>query len=78
MMVINKTKYAEIGRKMRALPPEKSGATYEWEELVNKMCASDDAGLHDAGIKERDELLQQKQGEAKICRDRSGHDVGEH
>jgi hypothetical protein len=58
MIAINKTKYAEIGRQMRALPPEKSGSTYEWEELVNKMCASEDAGLHDVGVKERDELQQ--------------------
>jgi len=55
-MVINKAKYAEIGRQMRALPSEKPAATHEWEELVNKMCASDDAGLHDVGIKERNEL----------------------
>ena len=56
VMVINKAKYAEIGRQMRALPPDKPGTTYKWEELVNKMCASDDAGLHDIGIKERYEL----------------------
>ena len=56
MMVFNKSKYAEIGRKIRAIPPEKSGSTYEWEELVHKMCASDDAGLHNIGIKELSEL----------------------
>jgi len=56
MIVMNKTKYAEIGRQMRALPPEKPVTTYKWEELVNKMCASDDAELHDIGIKERNEL----------------------
>jgi hypothetical protein len=56
MIAINKTKYAEIGRQMRAIPPEKPGSTYKWEELVNKMCASEDAGLHDVGVKERDEL----------------------
>jgi len=56
MIVINKTKYAEIGRQMRALPLEKPATTYKWEELVNRMCASDDDGLRDVGIKERNEL----------------------
>lgn len=56
MMVINKTKYAEIGRRMRAIPLEKPGSSYEWEELVQKLCVSDDAGLHDIGIKELGEL----------------------
>ena len=56
MMVFNKSKYAEIGRKIRAIPTEKSGSTHEWEELVHKMCASDDAGLHNIGIKELSEL----------------------
>lgn len=60
MIVINRTKYAEIGRQIRALPPEKPGTTYKWEELVNKMCASDDAALHDVGIKERDELHRKR------------------
>ncbi|NTV48927.1 MAG: hypothetical protein HGB32_10160 [Geobacteraceae bacterium] len=60
MIALDKTKYAEIGRQMRALTSEKPGATYEWEELVNKMCASDDTALHDIGIKELDEL-QHKQ-----------------
>lgn len=60
MIAIDKAKYAEIGRQMRALPPEKPGIPYKWEELVNRMCASDDAGLHDVGIKERDELQQKK------------------
>jgi hypothetical protein len=56
MMVMNKMKYAEIGRKIREIPLEKPGASYEWEELVQKLCASDDAGLHDIGIKELGDL----------------------
>lgn len=56
MMVVNNAKYVEIGRKMRELPPEKSGSSYEWEELVQKLCASVDTELHDIGIKELDEL----------------------
>lgn len=56
MMVINKTTYAEIGRKIRALPPEKPAASHEWEELVEKMCASDDDELHGTGVKELNEL----------------------
>jgi hypothetical protein len=50
------TKYAEIGRKMRDIPLDKSGPRYEWEELVQKLCASDDVWLHDIGIKELGEL----------------------
>lgn len=56
MLGINKTKYAEIGRKMRELPIEKSAASYEWEELVERMCASGDIRLHDIGNRELDEL----------------------
>lgn len=56
MMVINKTTYAEIGRKLRALPPEKTVASHEWEELVEKMCASVDDELHGTGVKELNEL----------------------
>jgi len=56
MIVINRTKYAEIGRKMRAIPHETPGASYEWEELVHKLCASGDAQLHEIGSRERDKL----------------------
>ena len=56
MTSINITKYAEIGRKMRELPLEKHGASYEWEELVEKLCASGDARLHGIGIREFGEL----------------------
>lgn len=35
------------------------GPSYEWEELVQKLCASDDAGLHEIGVGELD-LLRQK------------------
>ncbi len=35
------------------------GPSYEWEELVQKLCASDDAGLHEIGVRES-ELLRQK------------------
>jgi hypothetical protein len=50
--------YAEIGRKMRAIPQEKSDTSHEWEELVEKMCASGDAVLQDIGNKEHDTLNQ--------------------
>ncbi len=49
---INKKKYAEIGQQMRAIPPEKTIPTHEWEELVQRMCNSDDDGLRDIGIVE--------------------------
>lgn len=60
MMVMNKTKYAEIGRKMREIPLETHMSSYEWEELVEKLCASDDAGLRDIGAKELYDLLHRR------------------
>jgi len=51
-MIINKEKYAEIARKMRELPLEKHGSSYEWDELVEKLCASSDHGLNLIGIRE--------------------------
>jgi hypothetical protein len=56
MMVIHKTKYAEIGSKMREMPTEKHISSYEWEELVEKLCASDDASLHGIGVREKDKM----------------------
>jgi hypothetical protein len=58
MIVTNKIRYAEIGRKIKALPLEKPFSSYEWEELVQKMCDSSDSGLHSIGIKELNELKQ--------------------
>ena len=49
---MNKIKYAEIGRKIREIPLEKTDTSYEWEELVQKMCASDDADLQEIGNRE--------------------------
>ena len=60
MASINKANYVEIGRKMRALPLEKPVASYEWEELVEKLCASDDACLHEIGVKELYDLLHER------------------
>jgi hypothetical protein len=51
-------KYAEIGRKMRGIPQQKADTSYEWEELVQKLCVSDDAGLRDIGVREL-KILQQ-------------------
>jgi len=56
VICMDKTRYADIGRKLRAIPLEQSDSSYEWEELVERLCASDDAGLHDIGIKELGEL----------------------
>jgi hypothetical protein len=58
-MGMNKPKYAEIGRKMREIPVDTPCSSYEWEELVEKLCASDDAGLHEIGVREL-EILRQK------------------
>jgi len=60
MMEMNKTKYAEIGRRMRELPLETHISSYEWEELVEKLCASNDAGLRDIGAKELYDLLKRR------------------
>jgi hypothetical protein len=57
---MGKTNYAEIGRRMRAIPVEQPGTSYEWEELVEKMCASEDAGLHEIGVKELYDLLHKR------------------
>jgi hypothetical protein len=58
MMIMNKSKYVEIGRMMRRVPVEKACPSYEWEELVQKLCASDDPGLHSIGERELEVLLQ--------------------
>ena len=60
MMDMNKTIYAEIGRKMREIPLETHMTSYEWEELVEKLCASDDAGLRGIGAKELYDLLHRR------------------
>ena len=58
MMKTGNAKYAEIGRRMREIPHEQAGASYEWEELVHKLCASDDDGLRGIGVREL-KILQQ-------------------
>jgi hypothetical protein len=60
MPAINKSKYIEISRKISEMPLDKFGSTYQWEELVQKMCASKDAGLQQIGIKELGELKKNK------------------
>ncbi|HEY3309689.1 MAG TPA: hypothetical protein VGJ93_14645 [Desulfuromonadaceae bacterium] len=67
MLVANKTKYAEIGRKMRKVPLENHCSSYEWEELVHKLCASDDAGLHAIGVREL-EILRDKYLAVEFCK----------
>jgi hypothetical protein len=59
MTDMDQAKYAELGRKIREVPLEPPGSSYEWEELVQKLCASNDAGLHEIGVREL-ELLRQK------------------
>jgi hypothetical protein len=56
MLVMNDTKYAEIGRKIRAIPLEKHFPSYEWEELVEKLCKSNDPALHAIGVRELDQM----------------------
>lgn len=52
MMILNRAKYAAIGRRIREIPPEKPDSSYEWEELVERLCLSDDVHLHEIGVKE--------------------------
>ena len=52
------TIYAEIGRRMRAIPVLRSDSSHEWDELVEKMCDSHDDGLRAIGIRELG-ILQQ-------------------
>lgn len=37
--------YAEIARRIRAVQLDRQGSSHEWEELVQKMCDSDDTDL---------------------------------
>jgi hypothetical protein len=60
MPAMNRSKYVEISRKISEMPLDKLGSTYQWEELVQKMCASEDAGLQQIGIKELGELKTNK------------------
>lgn len=60
MSSINLSKYAEIGRKLREIPLETHISSYEWEELVQKLCTSDDAGLRDIGARELYDLQHKR------------------
>jgi hypothetical protein len=68
MACINKSTYKEIARKIREMPPEENCSSYEWEELVQKLCDSDDAGLRDIGVREL-ELLRLKCPRCPVFRD---------
>jgi hypothetical protein len=57
----NLTKYAEIGVKLRQLPPEAHISSHEWEELVQKLCSSDDDRLREIGNRELYELYNKRQ-----------------
>jgi hypothetical protein len=52
MMVASEEAYDEICRKIREAPLEEPWPSYKWEELVCKLYASDDAELHDIGVRE--------------------------
>jgi hypothetical protein len=59
MACMKNIKYEELARKIREIPLDMFGPSYEWEELVEKLCASDDAGLREIGVREL-EVLRQK------------------
>ncbi len=52
----NISRYIEIGRRVRTIASETLSPKYEWEELVQRMCASQDISLRAIGLKEREEL----------------------
>jgi hypothetical protein len=56
MACIKNSNYTEIGRRLREIPLEAHISSHEWEELVQKLCASDDSSLHEIGIKELGKL----------------------
>ena len=58
MSAMNLTKYVEIGQRLRKIPLDAHISSYEWEELVQKLCSSDDPALRDIGAKELYDLLQ--------------------
>ena len=66
MAIMNFTKYAEIGRRLREVPIETHVTCYEWEELVQRLCDSDDAGLRDIGAKELYDMLHKRPLTGKI------------
>jgi hypothetical protein len=61
MTNINLTKYAEIGIKLRQMPLEPHFSSHEWEELVHKLCSSDDDRLREIGNRELSELHNKRQ-----------------
>ncbi len=54
---ISKT-YENIARKIREIPSVNLCPSYRWEELVKKLCNSDDARLHDIGVQELENIRQ--------------------
>ena len=56
----NNTAYAEIGKRMREIPIEQHISSYEWEELVHKLCSSDDNHLREIGAKELYDLRHKR------------------
>jgi len=61
MAATNNKIYAAIARKISKIPLEKADTNHKWEELVQKLCNSNDSTLHDIGIKERNELMRTSQ-----------------
>lgn len=59
MSSMSKSKYEEIAHRMRDIPPDLPATSYEWEELVQRLCDSEDSGLHEIGVREL-ELLRRK------------------
>lgn len=56
MKGIKEETYAQIARKVSEIALDNLGSSYEWEELVQRMCDSEDAGLQVIGHKEHDVL----------------------
>lgn len=54
--------YAEIACRLRNIPLDNPCSSYEWEELVEKLCISEDDELRIIGKLELDSMQQ------KSCR----------
>lgn len=60
MSNIDKSIYIEIGDRLSEISPERHLSSHEWEEMVQKLCASDDAGLRNVDVKELYDLLNKR------------------
>lgn len=54
----NKITYEKIAQKIRELPMETPCPNYKWEELVQRLCDSEDESLRNIGVRELEAIRQ--------------------